>query len=107
MPRQPISQYLNPWARRRDRLQQRVAALRTRDGDDCRRCRRPLQFDLPTGHDRAPTIQQFRPAAAGQEAALEELCLCHVRCNAEAGDDTAQVLERAQARTGPHAIAAE
>ena len=42
-----FAEYLNPWKLRREKQRQRLAALRQRDGDNCRRCRRPLRFDLP------------------------------------------------------------
>jgi hypothetical protein len=83
--------YLNPWKLKREKEQQRLDALRRRDGDNCRRCRRPMRFDLPRGHDQAPVIQQVLPGPAG---ALENACLCHTRCNADAGDATPAVQER-------------
>lgn len=89
--------YLNPWKLRRDKERQRLEALRGRDGDNCRRCRRPMRFDLPAGHDQAPTIQNISNGAAA--APLESLCLCHVRCNPECGDATPEVLERLKLKT--------
>lgn len=81
-----IARYLNPWKFKRHQEQrQRVAELRQRDGDDCRRCRRPLRFDLPTGHDLAARIEQI-PSG--------EQCLTHVRCNAQGTDNTAEVAAR-------------
>ena len=41
---------LNPFFYKREAAARRVAQLRQRDGDQCRRCRRPLRFDLPAGH---------------------------------------------------------
>lgn len=90
-----IVKFLNPWKARRDELQARVNALRGRDGDACRRCRRPMRFDLPADHDSAPALVQL----SGETA-----CLCHRRCNAEAVDNTAEVQERMKLR---HEAAAE
>jgi hypothetical protein len=87
-----IVEYLNPW--RREKARQRLEAVRHRDGDNCRRCRRPMRFDLPTGHDEAPKLEQMLPG--GEAAALDNLCLCHTRCNAASVDSTAEVLERLQ-----------
>jgi hypothetical protein len=89
-----ILRYLNPWKFRREQEAQRVAALRSRDGDDCRRCRRPLRFDLPRGHDQSPKVEQVLVAANQQEDSLNNTCLCHVRCNAAGADHTGEVTER-------------
>jgi len=97
MTRGSIVRFLNPRSRR-DELRQQVEALRRRDGETCRRCRRPLRFDLPSEHGLAPTVQPIGPAAIGRETSLDELCLCHGRCNADAGDATAVVQERVRLR---------
>ena len=88
-----IVRYLNPWKFRREQEQlQRLAALRRRDGDECRRCRRPLRFDLPQGHDHGPKIE---PITSGtDENDLANFCLTHRRCNAESADKTGEVTER-------------
>jgi hypothetical protein len=86
-----IVTYLNPWRLKRAKLQQRLEALRQRDGENCRRCRRPMRFDLPPGHDQAATVQ---PILSGTTDAFENLCLCHARCNAECADNTVEVQER-------------
>lgn len=87
-----IVRLVAPWKFRREQDQKRVAALRERDGDDCRRCRRPIRFDLPRGHDKGPKIETI----VGDEpsGALENLCLCHGRCNAAGLDHTDEVAER-------------
>ena len=95
MTRSFISRYVSPWASGRDRqLQQRVAALRERDGDNCRRCRRPIRFDLPRGHDRGPKLEIVAAEAAAEAETLANLCLCHGRCNAAGADNTDEVTER-------------
>lgn len=81
-----IAKYLIPWRLKRERAAAQVKLLRIRDGDNCARCRRPLRFDLPTGHDQAPKIEPI-PSASGQ-------CLCHTRCNAGTIDHTGEVAER-------------
>ena len=96
--RKGIVRYLNPWTLKRDKTRQRLAELRARDGDHCRRCRRPLRFDLPPGHDEAPTVEQFGPRAKGRAVPLDSLVLCHVRCNGVTVDNTAQVQERLRRR---------
>ena len=92
MPPKSIARYLTPWKLKRERAAERVRTLRGRDGDNCTRCRRPLRFDLPNGHDQAPKIEP-RSAAPGGEA-LAGLCLCHSRCNAGMTDHTGEVAER-------------
>jgi hypothetical protein len=94
MPRNAILARYLPWVARREReREQRLAALRRRDGDDCRRCRRPLRFDLPEGHDRAPVIVGITDGAPGEPQAFDALCLTHRRCNGEA-DHTQEVQDR-------------
>ena len=87
----PIARYLNPWGFRREQ-QARLLALRQRDGEECRRCRRPIRFDLPAGHDLGVRIEPIVPGKANGE--LDNFCLTHGRCNANAGDDTGEVLKR-------------
>lgn len=94
MTRSFIATYVSPWALRKGkRLQQRVDALRQRDGDSCRRCRRPIRFDLPAGHDKGPKLERIVPGENRDEA-IENLCLCHGRCNAAGADNTDEVAER-------------
>lgn len=94
-----VSRYVSPWVLRKDKERERkVRALRQRDGDDCRRCRRVLRFDLPRGHERAPTIERMVPQANGETEALDNLCLCHARCNSEPADQTFEVTERIRRR---------
>jgi hypothetical protein len=94
MSRMIIAKYVTPWKYRRDQEAQRLQALRNRDGDDCRRCRRPLRFDLPQGHDMGPKVEAIAPVAGGEAAATANLCLTHRRCHAEAADHTDEVKER-------------
>ena len=93
MSRLDLARYVTPWKFRREQQEQRVAALRSRDGDRCRRCRRPIRFDLPAGHDKGPRIECFSGASDGEEA-FDNLCLCHGRCNAAGADNTDEVTER-------------
>jgi hypothetical protein len=94
MPRDAvISKYLNPWKHKR--LQQlRLAELRRRDGDNCSRCRRPLRFDLPEGHDQGAKIEQLLHSVNGGSGELQNLCLTHGRCNPVGADHTPEVTER-------------
>jgi len=93
MSRSMIIKYVNPWKFRREQNALRVAALRKRDGDNCKRCKRPLRFELPDGHDAMPRIEEI---VAGGNDGLDNLCLTHVRCNAKHGCDTVEVKERAR-----------
>jgi nitrate/TMAO reductase-like tetraheme cytochrome c subunit len=85
-----IASLLNPWKFRRELREQRLAELRQRDGENCRRCRRPIRFDLPAGHDLAARIEEIVPGTD----CLDNLCLTHGRCNVKGGDDTMTVRER-------------
>jgi 5-methylcytosine-specific restriction endonuclease McrA len=98
MSRSVIIKYVNPWKFRREQNEERLRALRQRDGENCTRCRRPLRFDLPDGHDMGATIEEILPKSAGGTEALDNLCLTHVRCNAKSGCDTAEVKERARVK---------
>jgi hypothetical protein len=93
-----LARYVNPWKFRRDQEEQRVTALRHRDGDRCKRCKRPIRFDLPAGHDMGVKIEPILPASAGGSQELDNLCLTHGRCNAKSGCDTAEVRERARVK---------
>jgi hypothetical protein len=94
MSRQIIARYVNPWKFRREQNEQRLRALRQRDGDNCSRCRRPLRFDLPAGHDLSAKVEKLQAGVARGAETLDNLCLCHGRCNAKESHDTAKVRER-------------
>ena len=89
-----IAKYLNPWKFRREQQAERVKILRGRDGDNCARCRRPLRFDLPAGHDQGAAIERVVPALAGGGEELGNLRLCHARCYSSGVDHTGEVAER-------------
>jgi hypothetical protein len=94
-----LARYVTPWKYRREQEAQRLHALRKRDGDECRRCRRPMRFDLPRGHDLGPRIEPLATSQAGEELALNHLCLTHGRCNAEGADHTQEVQDRVRRRS--------
>lgn len=89
-----IATYLNPWKLRRIQEEQRLHELRSRDGDNCARCRRPMRFDLPPGHDLGPKFEPILHNASRGGSALDNLCLTHTRCNAQGADHTGEVTER-------------
>jgi len=89
-----LIRYLNPWKYRRQQEAQRLAALRQRDGDACARCRRPLRFDLPAGHDHGFKVEPVTPGAG--EQSLDNFRLCHPRCNPVGVDHTGEVTARAR-----------
>ena len=90
-----IARFVSPWKYRREQEEAaRVRALRQRDGDECRRCRRSMRFDLPTGHDQAAWVQPILYGAVSEEESLDNLCLTHRRCNVASADNTDEVTER-------------
>ena len=89
-----VIKFLNPWKAKREREAAQLAALRARDGDDCARCRRPLRFDLPARHDQGYQVEQLVPGE--DRHALDNLRLCHPRCNPSGVDHTGEVLHRAR-----------
>jgi len=93
MPASSIAKFLTPWMFKRQQ-EQRLLALRQRDGDDCRRCRRPMRFDLPKGHDLGAKVEQILAYPAGGAKALDNLCLTHTRCHAGMIDHTTEVVDR-------------
>lgn len=100
MSRSIIAKYVTPWAFKREREEQkRIADLRSRDGDNCRRCRRPIRFDLTRGHDKGPAIESIVGPTSDEPQAIENLCLCHGRCNADSGDNTLEVTERVRRKS--------
>ncbi len=84
MARTSIIRALTPWNHRRKREAEQVTALRSRDGDTCARCRRPIRFDLPPGSDQGAKVEQGGAAPF----------LTHGRCHVPGRDDTDAVLER-------------
>lgn len=91
-----IVRYVNPWKYRREQNEERVRALRQRDGDTCRRCKRAIRFDLADGHDFGPKVVPIELTVGDEPLDLANLCLTHGRCNAKHGCDTAEVKERAR-----------
>jgi hypothetical protein len=89
-----LSRFVNPWKYRREERQRQIDALRQRDGDTCRRCRRPIRFELPAGHDLGARIEEMQRGTSGAADALASLCLTHGRCNAAGQDHTHIVSER-------------
>jgi hypothetical protein len=90
-----LARYLNPWKFKREQEElARVQALRTRDGEECRRCRRPLRFDLTSAHDLGPRIETVLSTTESSPPSLDNLCLTHRRCNGEGADNTRLVRER-------------
>jgi 5-methylcytosine-specific restriction endonuclease McrA len=93
-----ILKLVNPWRFRREQNEQRLHALRMRDGDSCSRCRRPLRFDLNDGHEMAAKVELILPGSAGGTESLDNLVLCHNRCNAGMIDHTPEVMDRIRRR---------
>jgi hypothetical protein len=91
------------WTSRKEKERRRIATLRSRDGEDCRRCRRPLRFDLPSGHDLAPKIEPMAVDAKADE--LEQMCLTHWRCNPSMLDHTGEVLDRVRRKAEAELLA--
>jgi len=91
-----VVKYLNPWKLNREKQRQRVEVLRQRDGENCRRCRHPMRFDLPHGHDQSAIVVQIFRAIDGE--VLDNLCLTHMRCNSAGADHTDEVTERIRRR---------
>jgi hypothetical protein len=92
-----IVRFLSSRMLRRDEPK-RLAELRQRDGDNCRRCRRPMGFDLPRGHDQAPSLVPIGSSAPGGRPGIDDWCLCHGRCNGQTVDATSEVQERMRLR---------
>ena len=93
-----IARFLFPRAFRRQKREQLLAQLRQRDGENCRRCRRPIRFDRPAGHDLGARIELIRRGSADSSEGLDNLCLTHGRCNVKTADRTAEVHERLRPR---------
>jgi hypothetical protein len=81
---------------RKEKERRRIGVLRMRDGDDCRRCRRPLRFDLPSGYDLAPRIEHV---------AADSEFLTHGRCNPSMVDHTGEVLDRVRRKAEAELLA--
>jgi hypothetical protein len=100
MSQSTIVRFINPWKHKRDQEELRqVQALRNRDGDECRRCRRPMRFDLTRGHDSGPKVEPIVSAPAAGAQPLDNFCLTHRRCIADAADMTREVKERVRRKS--------
>lgn len=90
-----LARYVSPWTfKKNQERERRIAELRARDGENCRRCRRPLRFDVSDGHNLGPRIELIAPVSEDEPETLDNLVLCHGRCNAEGLDQTDEVTER-------------
>jgi len=94
MTRTILVRFLNPWMHKREQARLHLDQLRRRDGDNCARCRRPIQFDRPAGHELAAKIEPVGTGSRHGGDALASLCLTHGRCNVQGRDHTDEVLER-------------
>lgn len=93
MPIRSIALYLAPWKLARERHAECVRALRSRDGNSCARCRRPLNFDVPPGNDLGIAIERIVPGSA-DGGVLDNLRLTHRRCTPAGINHTDEVTER-------------
>lgn len=93
MSRSFLAKYVTPSKYRRRREAERVRALKLRDGENCARCRRPMRFDLPPGHDEGARVAEVTPGATASDD-LSGLRLTHHCCNASGIDHTEEVTER-------------
>ena len=89
-----LIRFLNPRKYRRDQEAARVRALKLRDGERCARCRRPIRFDFPAGHDQGPAIEPA-PSAGSPD----DVRLCHRRCTSPGADHTVEVTERVRRKS--------
>jgi hypothetical protein len=53
-----------------------------------------MRFDLPAGHDQGALVQQILFDINCSPETLDNLCLTHRRCHADAIDTTREVSER-------------
>lgn len=90
-----LARYVSPWKyKRRQREAEQLRALKLRDGENCARCRRPMRFDLPHGHDQGARVEEIMLSPTGGEPDPGNLRLTHIRCNASGVDHTGEVTER-------------
>lgn len=85
MAKKSIAKYLNPWMFKRQKKRERLTALLARDGDLCWHCGNKMRLGPPHNIGKAVTIEHYLPKAMGGTSALENLRLCHVRCNRHLG----------------------
>jgi hypothetical protein len=89
-----IAKYVTPWKYKRKQEAARIRQLRSRDGDSCARCRRPMRFDLAAGHDLGARIEEILLPINNAQPDPDNLRLTHRRCNASGVDHTDEVTER-------------
>jgi nitrate/TMAO reductase-like tetraheme cytochrome c subunit len=94
-----IAKYLNPWMFKREKAKQRVAKLRTINGDNCWRCHAPMNFTEPRNKRRSATIEHLTARAHGGNSAIDNIVLCHRGCNQHLGANTREQKERMRSRS--------
>ena len=94
MASKPHAKWFSPWMFARDKKRQRFDAVRKRDGDQCWHCGNPMRFGRPFNIGKAATIEHWLPKALGGTSALDNLRLCHVRCNRHLGANSPEQKER-------------
>ena len=90
-----LARIVTPWSYRRAQEEAaRVEALKARDGECCRRCRRPIRFALTDGHDQGPKVEPIGPQPVDRPPDLGAHVHSHRRCNGVGADHTNEVQER-------------
>jgi 5-methylcytosine-specific restriction endonuclease McrA len=64
----------------------KVDRLRLRDGGRCWLCDEPLEFKAVPNSKTAPTLEHLIAQSRGGPSTLDNLVLCHPRCNNLLGD---------------------
>lgn len=60
--------------------------LRKRDGGRCWLCDAPMDFKVEQPSPKAPTFEHLIPQSRGGPSTVDNLVLCHQRCNLELGN---------------------
>lgn len=64
----------------------KIELLRARDGDGCWYCGKTINFDLKAPAKLAGTLEHLLAQSLGGTSALDNLVICHAKCNAHLRD---------------------
>jgi len=78
--------------------------LRDLHGDDCWFCEEAIDFYAKPNSDRAPTKEHLQPKKLGGTGRLENLRLCHAKCNRELADLPLEEKEVLRSRRRANAV---
>lgn|SRR5688572_28362233 len=86
--------FMPGWWHRKQERKATAAFVRSRDGDLCWYCAKPMRFGPPFNMGKAATVEHVLPTSKGGTWSRDNLRLCHVGCNRQLADKEPEQKER-------------